>query len=41
MAELAERGIAPWMDFVADGTLPGFDAEAEWIEVNRALLLHS
>ncbi|MBW4720417.1 phosphotransferase enzyme family protein [Saccharothrix obliqua] len=39
MAELAGRGMAPWTDFVADGTLPGFDAEAAWIEEHRALLL--
>lgn len=39
MAELAERGLAPWTRFVADGSLAGFDAEAEWIEANRAGLL--
>jgi Ser/Thr protein kinase RdoA (MazF antagonist) len=39
MAELADRGLAPWTTFVADGALPGFDAEAEWIESNRDLLL--
>jgi Phosphotransferase enzyme family len=39
MAELSERGLAPWTDFVAGGTLSGFDAEAEWIEQHRELLL--
>lgn len=39
MTELAKRGLAPWTDFVADSTLPGFDAEVEWIERHRELLL--
>lgn len=32
MAELATRGLEPWVSFVADGTLQGFDGEIAWIE---------
>jgi hypothetical protein len=38
-AELAERRLAPWTTFVADGSLAGFDAEVEWIRANRAELI--
>jgi hypothetical protein len=38
-AELAERGLAPWTTFVADGSLAGFDAEVEWIRANRGELI--
>ncbi|MGI8406144.1 MAG: phosphotransferase enzyme family protein [Thermomicrobiales bacterium] len=35
MAELARRDVEPWVSFVADGTLPGFDGEIAWIRAHR------
>lgn len=40
-AELAERGVAPWTTFAADGNLEGFAAEVAWIRAHRSLLLPS
>lgn len=40
MAELARRGLEPWVSFVADGTLTGFDGEIAWIRSHRAALVN-
>ena len=37
--ELAGRGLAPWVDFAADGNVEAFAAEAAWIRDNTSLLL--
>jgi hypothetical protein len=37
--DLAERGLAPWTRFAADGDVEGFAAEVEWIRRNRQQLL--
>jgi hypothetical protein len=37
-AELAERGLQPWVGFVAHGNLEVFTAEASWIRENQQLL---
>lgn len=39
MAELAKRGIKPWVRFVSHGNLEAFAAEAAWIRENAGLLL--
>lgn len=39
MAELAKRGVQPWVDFVTHGNLEAFAAEAAWIRENARLLI--
>ncbi len=38
-AELAERGLHPWVRFAADGNLEAFAAEIAWISAHRRHLL--
>jgi hypothetical protein len=38
-AELARRGLQPWVGFVAHGNLEAFAAEVNWIRQNQHLLV--
>jgi aminoglycoside phosphotransferase (APT) family kinase protein len=38
-AELADRGLAPWVAFAADGSIDAFTADAAWIGAHRHELL--